>query len=217
MFDNEQSILFQGDSITDAGRDRSSTRPNEAAAMGRGYAFLAMCRLLADRPELNLWVYNRGVSGNRVPDLRLRWSADCIALKPDVLSILIGVNDLWHKMEGRYAGTVTDYEFGYRELLSETRARLPETRILVCEPFALACGVVSERWYPELKERRAIAARLAREFGATFVPFQSVLDSAPGAASSPERWAADGVHPTPRGHQLLADAWLNAAGSAGAR
>jgi lysophospholipase L1-like esterase len=211
MADERYTILFQGDSITDTGRARAVRSPNEPSAMGNGYAYLAMCRLLADHPRSNLAVYNRGVSGDQVPDLRARWKRDCFDLAPDVLSILIGVNDLWHKLEGRAEGTVADYASGYRELLEETRAALPRTRLIIGEPFALRCGAVTEEWFPEFDERRAVAARLAREVDAVFLPFQSMFDAALAAGSIPSHWAADGVHPTPAGHQLMADAWLQAA------
>jgi lysophospholipase L1-like esterase len=207
MLEQRHRILFQGDSITDAGRDRSRTEPNEAAAMGGGYAYLAMSRLLADRPELQLEVFNRGVSGNRVPDLKARWASDCLDLQPDVLSILIGVNDQWHKVDGRYSGSVKDYEVGYRQLLEETRRAHPALAIVLCEPFVLRCGAVTERWFPEFAERRAVAGALASELGIPFVPFQTVFNRALKRAK-PEYWAADGVHPTPAGHQLMADAWL---------
>lgn len=210
MIGPNKTILFQGDSITDAGRERSRDIPNDAGAMGRGYAYLAMCRLLTDGSGLSLRVFNQGISGNRVPDLRQRWRSDCLGLQPHLLSILIGINDLWHKMDGRYAGSVRDYETGYRELLEATRQVLPATDLVLCEPFALRCGAVTERWFPELDHRRSVAAALAREFAATFVPFQSVFDRAVDAGPSPEYWAADGVHPTPQGHQLMADAWLEA-------
>src|SRR5688572_27012285 len=207
-------ILFQGDSITDAGRERSSSAANDPAAMGRGYAFLAMCRLLAERPTAGLRVYNRGISGNRVPDLMARWERDCVALAPDVLGILVGVNDIWHKMDGRYAGSVADYEQGFAGLLAQTRQALPRTHLVIGEPFALRCGAVTERWFPEFDQRRAAAARVAREVGATFVPFQAIFDRAISNGSGAEWWAADGVHPTPAGHQLMAEAWLDAAASA---
>lgn len=176
--------------------------------MGNGYAYLAMSRLLADRPELELKVYNRGISGNRVPDLRGRWTSDCLDLEPDVLSILIGVNDQWHKLDGRYAGTVQDYEVGYRELLETTRRARPGMAIVICEPFVLRCGAVTDRWFPEFAERRAVAGSLARELDLPLVPFQLIFDRA-NARAAPEYWAADGVHPTPAGHQLMADAWLD--------
>lgn len=209
MLTSNSRILFQGDSITDAGRDRSRAAANDATAMGNGYAYMAMARLLADHPRLGLRVFNRGISGDRVPDLVERWSADCVALEPDVLSIMIGINDLWHRMEGRYSGSVRDYEEGYRALLHDTRARLPAVALVICEPFALECGAVTERWHPELEQRRAVAAELATEVGAAFVPFQSVFDRAIANGTAPQYWAEDGVHPTPQGHQLMADAWLS--------
>jgi lysophospholipase L1-like esterase len=208
MIGENTCILFQGDSITDTERDRNRAAPNDAAAMGNGYAYLAMARLLADHPRLGLRVFNRGISGNRVPDLAQRWSVDCSSLEPDVLSILIGINDLWHKTEGRYSGSVRDYETGYRALLEQTRRALPQVRLVIGEPFALRCGAVTERWFPEFEERRQVAVELASEFGAPLVAFQSAFDRAIENGTKPEYWAADGVHPTPQGHQLMADAWL---------
>lgn len=203
-------ISFQGDSITDAGRDRTRREANDGLALGHGYAYLASARLLADHPRLGLMLWNRGISGNRVPDLLARWQKDCLDLQPDLVSILIGVNDLWHTFDGRYTGSVADYEQGYRELLEQTKQALPRAQLVVCEPFALRCGVVTGRWFPEFEERRAVASRLAREYGTRFVPFQSAFDAALNDDSPPSYWAADGVHPTPAGHQLMADTWLRA-------
>ena len=214
MTASKLTILFQGDSITDTGRDRSISLANDPNAMGRGYALLASCRLLADRPGQGIAVFNRGISGNRVPDLQARWQKECLALAPDVLSILIGVNDIWHKMEGRSSGTVAEFESGYRQLLEQTRRALPDTRLLLCEPFVLRCGAVTERWFPEFEERRAVVPRLAREHGAALVPFQAVFDRALAQGSAPEYWAPDGVHPSLAGHQRMADAWLEVAASA---
>jgi lysophospholipase L1-like esterase len=214
MLPRDTTLLFQGDSITDAGRDRADTAPNQPAALGCGYAYLVTCRLLGDAPAAGLRAFNRGISGHRVPDLLERWPRDTLALAPDVLSLLIGVNDLWHKLGGRYDGSVRDFELGYRSLLEGTRRALPRARLLLCEPFVLRCGAVDARWFPEMDERRAVVPRLAREFGASLVPFQSVLDDAVGRGFAPEQLAADGVHPTLAGHQLLADAWLEVLGAA---
>lgn len=200
-------LLFQGDSITDADRDRDNRRPNDLWAMGRGYAGLAMCRWLAEQARRPWLVYNRGVSGDKVSDLLRRWDDDAIALAPDVVSILIGINDLWHKLGGDATGTPSDYEREYEALLARTRRALPEVRLVVGEPFVLRTGVVDERWFPELDERRAIAERLARRFDAVFIPYQSLLDTAVAKGTEPAHWAEDGVHPTPAGHHLMADAW----------
>ena len=213
MIGANATLLFQGDSITDAGRNRQVSVPNHAPALGHGYAYLATARLLASRPADKLRVFNRGISGNRVPDLHERWQEDCVALRPDVLSILIGVNDLWHKLDGRYDGSVDAYEDGFRRLLQGTRAALPDVRLVVCEPFVLRCGAVSERWFPEFDERREAARIVASEVDARFVPFQAMFERAIAAGTMPEYWAPDGVHPSVQGHQLMADAWLEATGA----
>jgi lysophospholipase L1-like esterase len=200
-------ILFQGDSITDAGRSRTDPAANSAAAMGSGYAFMAASSLLGAHPSRQLRCFNRGISGNRVPDLAARWTRDTLELKPDVLSILIGVNDIWHKLHGNTSGTVADYEQQYRALLEQTHDALPKTRLVVCEPFALRVGAVNDSWYPEFDQRRAVAKRLAEEIKAAFVPFQSMFDRACEWAE-PAHWAADGVHPTMAGHALMAHTWL---------
>ena len=205
-------ILFQGDSITDAGRDRRAKGPNNSNAFGRGYPFLIASSLLMNQPDLDLKIYNRGISGNKVPDLDARWQADCIDLKPDVLSILIGVNDIWHKLNGKYDGTVQSYEEGFAALLEKTKKELPGTRIVICEPFVLRCGAVKDNWFPEMTERTAAAKRVAKAAGATWVPFQEALDAEVKKGTAPAYWAADGVHPTMAGHMLMAKVWGEATG-----
>ncbi len=204
-------ILFQGDSITDAGRDRAAADPNVARGLGSGYPLLAAAAALATHPDRGLRFYNRGVSGNKVPDLAARWSADTVALAPDVLSILIGVNDFWHKLGHGYTGTVQDYENQYTALLEETRRALPPVRLIVLEPFVLRCGAVDDQWFPEFDQRRAAAERVAHRAEAAFVPLQRVFDDL-ARKINPQYWAADGVHPTPAGHAVIAERWRRAAG-----
>src|SRR5438876_10441159 len=117
--------LFQGDSITDGGRNRAASEPKQPGALGTSYPLLVAAAALAAHPDRALRFYNRGVSGNKVPDLEQRWVADTLELKPDVLSILVGVNDFWHKLGRGYTGTVEDYEHQYATLLDETRRALP--------------------------------------------------------------------------------------------
>lgn len=204
-------LLFQGDSITDAGRDKKDAAANDFGALGHGYANMAASALLGAYPSLRLQCYNRGISGHKVPDLQARWQADTIDLKPALLSILIGVNDLWHKLSGNYDGTVADYEQGFTQLLADTRTALPDTRLVICEPFVLRCGAVNDEWFPEFDEHRAVAKRVAEAAGATWVPFQTMFDEAVNDAP-PAYWAADGVHPTMPGHALMARTWLDATG-----
>jgi lysophospholipase L1-like esterase len=204
-------VLFQGDSITDMGRSRDdAAKPNNQSALGNGYAWLAAADLLVDRPQDDLKIFNRGVSGNKVYQLAERWDADCLALKPDVLSILIGVNDIWHTLAGNYKGTVEIYERDYRALLTRTFKALPKLKLIVCEPFVLRCGAVTDKWFPEFDAYRAAAKRVAQSFHAAFVPFQTMFDEAVKYAP-PEQWAKDGVHPTPAGASLMAHNWLKVA------
>ncbi|MEZ4866719.1 MAG: SGNH/GDSL hydrolase family protein [Caldilineaceae bacterium] len=201
------TILFQGDSITDTGRNREITQPNHGAALGVGYANQIASRLLAERPRDNLRFFNRGISGNRVVDLYARWRVDAINLQPDIISILIGVNDTWHGFMYNNGVEVERYATVYRMLLEYTRQQLPNVQFVLCEPFVLPCGVVTKEWISEMDQRRAIVRDLATEAGAVFVPFQTVLTKALDQAPA-DYWAADGVHPTPAGHRLLADCWL---------
>ncbi len=202
-------VLFQGDSITDAGRDRKTEgSANDSRMLGRGYPHHIAAYGLSEEADLDLKVFNRGVSGNKVPDLAARWDADCIDLQPALVSILIGVNDMWHKIKGRYDGTVEDYETGFAALLARTKDALPGVHLIVCEPFVLRCGNIDDTWFPEFDERRAAAKRVADGAGAVFVPFQTMFDEAVAAGSDPEYWAKDGVHPTVAGHGLMARTWL---------
>ncbi|HXY20281.1 MAG TPA: SGNH/GDSL hydrolase family protein [Gemmatimonadales bacterium] len=200
-------VLFQGDSITDCGRDRGVAEPNLARGLATGYPLLIASRLLSEHPDSGLRFLNRGVSGNTVPDLDARWQADALELAPDVLGILIGVNDIWHRLNGTFQGTVEQYETGYDALLARTRQALPQVRLVVLEPFVLRTGVVTDAWFPEFDQRRAAAARVAARAGATFVRLHTMFERLASQAP-PAYWAADGVHPTVAGHGAIARAWM---------
>lgn len=201
-------VLFQGDSITDTGRSRDkAAEPNNQAALGNGYAFMAAANLLTSTPDLK--VFNRGISGHKVFQLADRWQADCLDLQPNVLSILIGVNDIWHKRNGKYDGTVEVYERDYNTLLERTVKAMPQVKLVICEPFVLRCGAVDDSWFPEFDDYRAAAKRVAEKAKAVFVPFHSIFEAAVKLAP-PEHWAKDGVHPSPYGAALMAHAWTEA-------
>ena len=200
-------VLFQGDSITDCQRDKKRKAANDGRAMGRGYPLLIGSDLLRDHPTLGLKFFNRGISGHRVPDLQKRWVKDCIDLKPNMLSILVGVNDIWHKMNGKYDGTTETYRAGFAELLADTKRQLPDCKIVICEPFALRVGAVKDSWYPEFDDRRKVAREVCDEAKALWVPFQSMFDQAIAAGTSAKYWAADGVHPSMAGHALMTATW----------
>jgi len=206
-----RTVLFQGDSITDAGRDRKITAPNVGSALGVGYPLIIAAALLDTEPDHGWRFFNRGVSGNKVYQLDERWQADCLDLKPDVLSILIGVNDFWHTLDGKYKGTVEKYEADYKALIKRTKAALPMVKLVICEPFTLKTGHVNDKWFPAIDGYRAAAKRVAEDAGAAFVAFQTMFDAAVKIAP-PARWAGDGVHPTPDGAALMAHWWLRTAG-----
>jgi lysophospholipase L1-like esterase len=210
---NGAVILLQGDSITDAGRDREKEdKVNDRDMLGRGYSLYTASELLAVHADKNLQIYNRGISGNKVYQLQERWEKDCIGLKPDVLSILIGVNDFWHTKTGGYAGTVETYINDYRKLLSDTKSQLPNIQLVICEPFTIKGGKsLDNSWYPAFDAYREAAQILAREFKAIFVPFQSVFDQALKKAPV-DCWGIDGVHPSIAGAVLMKNAWLKAVG-----
>jgi lysophospholipase L1-like esterase len=209
-------ILFQGDSITDAGRSRDKGKAdvaNNQPGLGNGYAWLAAGQLLVDRPADGLRMFNRGISGHKVFQLAERWQTDCLDFKPDVLSILIGVNDFWHTQDSNlgYKGTVEIYERDYHALVERTKKALPRVKLIVCEPFVLRCGAVKDSWFPEFDRYRAAARRVADKHRATFVPFQAMFDAAIKFAP-PEHWAGDGVHQSAAGAALMAHFWLKAVG-----
>jgi len=204
------TILFQGDSITDANRDRKQSLANNTVCMGSGYALLAGSELLMSNPDKNLKIHNKGVSGDKVYQLAERWDVECIQLKPNVLSILIGVNDYWAVKKHGYTGTIQTYRDDFKKLLDKTKEALPNVKIIIGEPYAVI-GVkeVDESWYPKFDEFRAAARELATQYDIGFIPYQAVFDkaikSAPGGY-----WTVDGVHPNLAGINLMAHAWLEA-------
>lgn len=206
-------ILFQGDSITDAGRNKKSPVANEG--LGRGYPKHLAESLHADYPTLDLQIHNRGISGNKVPDLDRRWQADCIEIEPKILSILIGVNDIWHRLNGRYDGTAETYRDGFAALLERTQKSLPKTTIVICEPFVLMSGTVKQnrdKWFPDFAVRRGYAHEVAKGANAVWVPFQTMFDDAVASGTEAKALAGDGVHPTQQGHQLMAKTWREVVG-----
>jgi lysophospholipase L1-like esterase len=202
-------ILFQGDSITDCGRDRSSSSPNTFAELGSGYPLLAAAPVLKTHPERNLRFYNRGIGGNKVPDLQARWDRDTLALHPDILSLLVGVNDYWHRKTFGYKGTAADFASGLSSILGDARRALPAVKLVVLEPFVLRYGSVDASWFPEFDEHREIVAKVAASMEATFVSLQSTFDELARQAG-PGYWVVDGVHPTPAGHEVIAERWRDA-------
>lgn len=203
-------LLFQGDSITDVGRERGGASPNHPHSLGSGYPLIATSTLLGEAGERHWHCYNRGVGGDTVQDLADRWEADALALAPDVLSILVGVNDYWYLRAEDRDSTPDRYERRYRALLDRTRTVLPDVSLLIGEPFVLPGGsAVNEEWRSGLRPYQEAARRVADDYDAAWIPYQSVFDDALEEAAA-SYWAEDGIHPTPAGHMRMAQAWLAA-------
>ncbi|MDR2919076.1 MAG: SGNH/GDSL hydrolase family protein [Tannerella sp.] len=206
-------ILFQGDSITDSGRNKESNICNTFDQLGSGYALFTATQLLKTHADKQLKIYNRGISGNKVYQLRERWEMETLAFMPDVLSILIGVNDYWHTLSGGYKGTLEIYDTDLRALLKYTKEKLPNVQLVLCEPFAVKGGAAIDepKWFPMFDDYRKALKQISDDFNAVFVPYQSAFDAAMKLAPA-RYWAADGVHPDLPGRQLMADVWLEATG-----
>ena len=202
------TILFQGDSITDGNRGRDKD-PNHI--MGHGYAFSIASRVGAAFPAKNNLFYNRGISGNKITDLALRWQTDTLELQPDVLSILVGINDTNAVVNQQDIVSPQQYETVLRSLLQQTLAKFPDCLLVLCEPFILPVGRVKENWnawHDDILQRQAIVKTVAKEFNAVFVPLQQTFTDACNKAA-PDYWIWDGVHPTVAGHELMARKWIN--------
>ncbi len=195
-------ILFQGDSITDAGRDRS-----DPTNLGNGYPKYAAALIAARHPETEITFYDQGISGDRAESLKARWQTDCIDFQPDLVSILIGVNDTWHYAD-KGAWMDNDYFEGcYRYCLEEIKAKT-SAKILLLEQFIVPTGALASG-RGDLNEKIQITRKLAREYADAFIPLDGIIAAA-SVGTDPALWAADGVHPTAAGAQLIAGYYADA-------
>ena len=200
------SIVFQGDSITDGGRQRTGTDYNHI--MGQDYGYILAAQIGYASPERDLDFINRGDGGDRISDLAARWQVDTIDLHPSLLSILIGVNDALSKR--REPESAEEFESIYDRLLAQTVAALPKTRIVLGAPFLLPVGKRKETYAAdlvEIKKRQEIVERLASKYHLPVVHYQKAFEAACKRAPA-DHWSWDGIHPTYAGHGLMAAEWL---------
>lgn len=198
-------VLFTGDSITDCGRNRE-----DAANLGAGYAMLAAGQLQSQIASPDLKIYNRGISGNRVYDLEARLEPDLLALKPTILSILIGINDTWRRFDSNQVSATADFKASYQRILARVKQDLPETQIILLEPFLLPVPDDRKAWREDLDPKITAVRELAVEFGTEYIPFDGIFAEAATRAPA-NYWLPDGVHPSLAGHTLIADQWLDRA------
>ena len=214
-----QTYVFAGDSITDGGWGRSggSAAPTAERNLtdlnhiyGHSYMMLVASDWQSACPAAGLAFHNRGISGDRLSDLSARWESDVLSLEPDVLSILVGVNDSFEEVD------LPAWKAAYRALLARTRASLPDCRLVLCTPFLAPVGRTGRREdYPVLQGRiagmAAAVRELSAEFRAVLVPFDDLFAKLPAGASD-NWWIWDGVHPTAAGHRRMADLWEQCVG-----
>jgi len=205
IIEDKALVLFQGDSITDGGRHYQN-----GDDLGAGYAMIAASWFSAAYPAKRVRFLNRGISGNRVKDLRGRWQEDCLDLQPTWVSIFIGINDTWRRYDSNDPTSTQDFAAAYRVILERTCAALP-ARLILGEPFLLPVLAGQDRWREDLDPKIAVVRQLAREFQAILVPLDGIFAQA-ATRREAAFWAADGVHPSAAGHALIAQAWLRAVG-----
>ncbi|RQP11618.1 MAG: hypothetical protein EAS51_05325 [Microbacteriaceae bacterium] len=196
-------VLFIGDSITDAGRR------DDPEGLGHGYVRLVAEGLV--RRGDHRAIVNRGIGGDRVGDLAARWQTDVMDIAPSVLTVYVGVNDTWRRFDSGLPTSAQHFETVYRGLLEEARAAF-NPRLILVEPFVVPVDESQQEWLDDLAGKREAVASLATEFHAAFVPLHRILTTAAahhGAAAIAE----DGVHPTPLGAELIAEAWEAAEGA----
>ena len=200
----DQTILFIGDSITDAGRLEAAHRP-----FGYGYVHFVAYYLLAKYSEYNINVINTGISGDTILDLEDRWEKDCLKHKPDILSVLIGVNDVFRQYTGRpdEAVLLDEYQLTYKRLLSSAKEK-NNCRLILMEPF-MFCADKANPAYKALKQYIQVVRALAEEFDAVLVPLQELIDNKIKKVPQ-EKFSDDMVHPYVWAHAWIAQRWLEA-------
>lgn len=197
-------VLFQGDSVTDAGRARENP-----ANLGNGYPRYAAALLRERFPEREWEFLNLGISGNRTGDLLARWKEDCIDIQPDFLSILIGINDTWRAFDSNNPTTVEQFEDNYRRLLEDVKNHT-HAKILMMEPFVLRDTPAKDAWRADLDPKIQVVRRLAWEYADGYVPLDGLFAAA-CMEQGPLYWTADGVHPVEAGAKRIAAAYVEAA------
>ncbi len=204
-------ILFQGDSITDCGRDR-----NNAWSMGGGYATLIMAELGKENPN-KYEFFNRGISGDRIVDVYARIKRDFINMKPDYASLLIGVNDTWHEINNGNGVATAKFEKIYTMLLDEIFEALPNLKLILMSPYVIegsgTCNTEEkpDKWEyfsADVAEKAAVVKKLAEKYNLPLIELQPIFDDACKLAEN-NYWTWDGVHPTMYGHELIKRAWIN--------
>lgn len=205
-----KTILFQGDSITDCSRNG-----DYLFKIGAGYANAVTAELGLKFPQEYEFI-NRGISGNRIVDLYARLKSDFINLKPDIASIYIGVNDAWHEIGSQNGVDTPKFEKIYDMMIQEIYDALPNIKLILISPFVLegsaTCNTEEspdrlERFVTDVAEKADAVKRIAKKYNLPLIELQPAFDEACKVAG-PDYWTVDGVHPTPFGHAIIKNLWI---------
>ena len=184
--------LFQGDSVTDCHRDKSLS-----ASMGDGYVSLL------SQTKKGIKFVNKGVSGERTHDLVMRWTEDLTSIQPNYLTLLIGVNNIWHQYLLNRPSFLYEFSHHIRYMLNQVKRLFPHTKTLILSPFLLECGVVEQAWIHELDQQISELKLIANDYHLPFLDLHELFKK----SNLPSiQIAEDGVHPTQLGHQIIAQA-----------
>lgn len=197
------TILFQGDSITEEGRDYSRIDD-----LGTGYAMMVANWFSAEYAERKVKLLNRGVAADRIKDLKNRWQKDCLNLKPNIVSILIGINDTVGKHFWKSPTSTRIFEEDYRNILEQTRDILG-AKIVLLTPFMVYMTKKQQIYKTILNQKINVIKKLSKEFNTLLIPLDEIFEEAI-KKREPTYWSKDGIHPTPMGHSLIARSWLKA-------
>lgn len=205
LFRKGQVILFQGDSITDCGRDREDIK-----SLSHGYPGMISEMYHQLFPENEVTFINKGISGNRVVDLVARYEKDFKEIKPDFISILIGINDTWRRYDGNDPTSTEKFEEGYRELLEKIKLDLPHCKIMIIEPFLLNSLPDRATWREDLDPKIQVVRKLAKEYADLYLPLDGIFAKAEVETYTCNQIAEDGVHPSDKGHLIIAQEYMKA-------
>ena len=205
IFKKGQTILFQGDSITDCGRNRED---NTSLSEGYPGVIAKMYNLLF--PENGVTFINKGISGNRVKDLVERYNEDFKSINPDFISILIGINDTWRRYDSNDPTSAKEYEKNYRFLLNKIKSDMPDCKIMIMEPFVLYSLPDREQWREDLNPKIQVARKLAKEYADYYLPLDGIFAKAEVEEYTCKQITEDGVHPSAIGHSIIAREYLKA-------
>lgn len=204
---NDDTLLFIGDSITDAGRDRT-----DPTHLGQGFPLLISAYLQTAFPEKRLTIINRGIGGDKLSDVKNRWEDDCLDVNPDIVTLLIGINDTWRNQESNHVVTeeeLEEFESDYRFLLKSLHQRT-DARVILMEPFVLPYPKDRMNWRKDLDPRIQIVRKMAKEYQTELIPLDGLLNAEGIRNGFSYYTGEDGVHPTVAGHGFIAKSWANA-------